>query len=171
MDYKKLINDAIDNNNWQEVIRLANKANFKNSDNGFFGIKKGHINLFRCIGDRYNVPDQIANVFKEYPEQYEVFIAERCFFNELKAILTPELISDKFFCIFTNNKPLEANIAKLEYPKLYFTQAIKTKWNDKTGLVDYTFTINSEREKYVFNTIAQLKGMFREQQIDSIFKD
>ena len=172
MDYKKLLHEAIEAENWTELFKLAQEVKEKTSETGVFNLKKGYINLFRVSSARYD-----SKYIKDNLERlgYKCFVSEyNKDIKEYKEIFTNQFMEENIVCIFTDNMALINNIPSLGFPVKKYTSRQRTKTNRSCyskNPEDKTHYVESETEKYKFDSFESLLGLMRQSQMDSILED
>jgi hypothetical protein len=171
MDYKKLLHEAIEVENWTELLKLAQEVKAKTSDTGVFNLKKGYINLFRISNSRSG----------DYVYSNLEILGYKCFISsynedikEYKELFTNQFMEENIVCIFTDNMALINNMPSLGIPIQRYTsrQRIKTgasRYSNKPG--DKIYYIESDTEKYKFESFESVLGLLRQNQMDSILDD
>lgn len=64
MDYKKLISEANDNEDWSKIIQIARAAKLNSAEEIIFGFKKGYLNTIKQ-SRRYHNPENINEIFEK----------------------------------------------------------------------------------------------------------
>jgi hypothetical protein len=153
MNYKELIVEAANAENWDEVIKLGTDAKLNSSEETIFGIKRGYVNFFRCSRPHY---------YKEIMDGLDSY-GYKCFNYRLDC--TKEFVNENYVVLFANE---EASIE-------VFKQGFQIKFFDIKHRNAYTdkkkFYVDSDTQKFRFSKFSDLKGTLREQQIDSILDD
>lgn len=170
MDYKKLLHEAVDAENWTEVLKLAQEVKAKTSDSGVFNLKKGYINIFRISYSRGG--DYVYDNLKKLG--YKCFISSYNDIKNYKELFTNQFMEENIVCIFTDNMALINNLPSLGIPIQRYTSRRRTKngasyYSDKPG--DRTYYVESETEKYKFESFESVLGLLRQNQMDSILED
>jgi len=172
MDYKKLLHEAIEAENWTELLKLAQEVKATTSETGVFNLKKGYINLFRVSSARYGckyVKDNLEKLgYKCFVSSYNDDI------KEYKEMFTSQFMEENIVCIFTDNMALINNMPTLGYPVKRYSSSQRTKKNRSSysnNPEDKTYYVESETEKYKFESFDSLLGLMRQNQMDSILED
>lgn len=172
MDYKKLLHEAIDAENWTELLKLAQEVKAKTSDSGVFNLKKGYINIFRVSSAKYGnqyLKDNLEKLgYKCYVSEYNGNI------KYYKELFTNQFMEENIVCIFTDNMALIGNLPSLGIPIQRYTSRSRTKtgtnrWSNKPE--DKIYYVESETEKYKFESFDFVLGLLRQNQMDSILED
>lgn len=172
MDYKKLLHEAVDAENWTELLKLAQEVKAKTSDSGVFNLKKGYINVFRVSNARYGslyLKENLEKLgYKCYRSSYNEDL------KEYKELFTNQFMQGNIVCIFTNNMALINNLYSLGIPIQRYTSSQRTKtgasrYSNEPG--DKIYYIESDTEKYKFESFESVLGLLRQNQMDSILDD
>lgn len=120
IDYKKLIIENIDSDNWEKVIELALDAKEANSKDLLFGIRKGYINLFRAsymYGTGYSM---LTEKLKEAGITTYVFNSQSKLTQAYKkGELNKDIIANEYVVVLTD----KASIAtKLNFYKIILNE-------------------------------------------------
>jgi hypothetical protein len=89
-------------------------------------------------------------------------------------MFTSQFMEKNIVCIFTDNMALINNMPSLGIPIQRYTsrQRIKTganRYSNKSG--DKIYYIESDTEKYKFESFESVLGLLRQNQMDSILDD
>ena len=168
MNYVELINKEAFNGNWDQVIRLAQKAKEINTIESFFGIKKGYLNLFKGKAGQLKKLNDLENIivfdFDNQPE----------FGSAIKnGKINHEIVNNNFVIIFYSKDTVLGRLIKLDYSLLHFTirhsySKILFKGSDPSG---YVVKNMESGQQTVFENMNQLIALERERRIDKILKD
>lgn len=163
MNYKQLIIDAANAENWDEVLKIGRDAKLNSSEDSIFGIKKGYINFFKC---GYDI-DEIKNGLKNY--------GYKCYDWNIGNEVNSEFINQNYVVLFSTNDKTPISLMREGYLVTFFEAKVRdyTKWNYDTGIREGKkyYYVNNDTEKYRFEKFSDLKGTLRDQQIDSILDD
>lgn len=176
MDYKKLIIEALETDDWDSIMQYASKAKEGNS---FLGLKKGCINIFTSTW-------RIRECLKEIGCTI-IYVYDKQDVNELvkNGDLSHEIMNNK---IIVTDSPRSTGLARLTtlgYPAQIFSvsETNKNKYDKKTGDLISTDTFiaitnksTGEKIKFKIDTKKGVdkglfKGFLREKNIDAIFSD
>jgi hypothetical protein len=164
MNYKELIVEAANAENWDEVIKLGTDAKLNSSEETIFGIKRGYVNLFktsRCYG------------FSEITEGLQSY-GYKCYNWSLPEDCNKSFVNENYVVLF-GTEELAVELYKKGYQIQFFDIKHRdyTKWNKDTQKREGNefYYVNSDTQKFRFSKFSDLKGTLREQQIDSILHD
>ena len=160
MNYKQLIIDAANAENWDEVLKICRDAKLNSSEDSIFGIKKGYVNFFRC---GYDV-DEVKQGLKDY--------GYKCYDCRLGFEVNLEFINQNYVVLFCGDEKASIGLMREGYPLAFFEIKSREygKYTYKKQHKKYYY-VNSDTQKFRFEKFSDLKGTLREQQIDSILDD
>lgn len=153
MDYKQLVIDAANSENWDEVIKLGTEAKLNTSEETIFGIKKGYVNFFRCSR---------PYAYKEIMDGLESY-GYKCFNYRLNC--TKEFLNENYVVLFANEEAA-IDLFKEGFQVKFFDIKHRNAYTDKKK-----FYVDSDTQKFKFSKFSDLKGTLRDSQIDSILED
>lgn len=175
MDYKKLIIEATNAENWNEVVRLGNEAKLNNNDESVLGIKRGYINVFKYASLYYSEREKYKAITDGLIALgYDVTMprtAAEINRKEFKDKFTPDFYNSTYCVIFTDSLAACNNLSKGGYPIQYFTLGKRVTTNYKGNPSKTTYYVSNDTEKYKFNDFNQLKTSLRDDRINEIFED
>ena len=134
MDYKLLISNALENENWDDVIKFATEAKEGIS---LVGIKKGYLNLFKsCYSNIQEALEEAGIIVLNAYSKLEV--------NALikKKELSVDLVNEKIVVIFCNRSTAVATLATKGFKLQMFTVSERNKntYDKVTGNITKTET-------------------------------
>jgi hypothetical protein len=164
MNYKELIVEAANAENWDEVIRLGTDAKLNSSEETIFGIKRGYVNLFRT--SRYYGFNEITKGLEDY--------GYKCYNWNLPKEVDKSFLNENYVVLF-GTEELVSGLYKQGYQIQFFDIKHRDykKYNKDTQKMEGNefYYVNSDTQKFRFSKFSDLKGTLREQQIDSILDD
>jgi hypothetical protein len=164
MNYKELIVEAANAENWDEVIRLGTDAKLNSSEETIFGIKRGYVNLFKT--PRGYAFSEIRKGLEEY--------GYKCYIYSLPKECDKEFVNENYVVLFASEETA-IEIFKSGYQIQFFDIKHRDykKYNKDTQKREGNefYYVNSDTQKFRFSKFSDLKGTLREQQIDSILDD
>jgi len=142
---KEQIIEAVNNENWDEAIKLIKKI--QNKDNFIFGLQKGHINLlhgpisFELIEQFENIGVKAFRCSTLPDFQYKVRNGE----------ITPELVENEYVLVMTNKSTVISRLLSTDKWKInYFKISNSVRMDKKTNKYITTYTITYDNHKFSF---------------------
>lgn len=175
-NYIKLIQQELDNKNWDQIIKLATEA--KNTELGevFLSIRKGYVNLFTGWNGRVVAMFEMAGI-KVFTYHTQPALNKAIKSGEISL----DMIANEPVIIFSGKTTVSAKLAALNWPICNFTcrsSSKNTKKKDKNGhaIYDHYCTLANKMtgESITFKLDEQdiaLKALMRDKRIDSILDD
>lgn len=175
MDYKKLIYEAIEIDNWDEVVRLATEK--RDGAAVICGMKKGVINLFKNAG-WWEIKPALEEAGYKVFEFYGADDVNRAIKNKE---ITPEIIRTTPVVVFAPRSTAVARIPAIGVPIQFLTLGQRNKYDKITNHVIETCTVitnksTNETLKIKHNKDGSLdtgvfKALLRDFKINSILED
>ena len=177
-NYKELIIKAVNEENWNEVAKLANDAKLNHNEETAFGIKKGYINVFKHGPLGWNQKRKYAEIVDGLTKiGYSCFDVNAYISAGIKGAIkafTEKYLEDYYnnnYCVvLTDNVNFCNFLSKSNYPIQYLTLSSRTTTKSNGDKIT-RFYVNNANEKYVFKDMNQIRASLRDDRINEIFDD
>jgi hypothetical protein len=171
MDNKQKLIELYDTQDWHGLVKFANQIRDEQCKDFFFGLKKNYFNVIIASSWYYEAIDLMEKMGFCVITGNTTQVLKRIEKGKLKIEDSKNNIA-----IITKSKTMAGELSRLNFPTTNFELSIIDNYyerlQDKSLPEIETYCLENldTSEKYLF-TEENLKGLIREEKIDSIFED
>lgn len=168
MEYKKLIIEALDRDDWFEVMNIAEKARKEFFEESYFGMRKGFFNIIHTnsLNYAFKVREDLEKHLNTMNIDYHSGNYVQILKKINKGVITNNTCLNNYTVLLTNSDTLKSKLSEINLPSIEF------RAYEKTNRYDWKLMLENLETKQIFElNDATCKGILREKQLISILDD